>query len=271
MRAKRRFGQHFLEPAWVARLVDAVGPHSGDHVLEIGAGRGALTRPLARRVERLLAVEIDRDLGADLVATVPPNVSVTIGDVLDLDLGAVIGAVLRPPIRAVGNLPYNAAAPILFKLVHAADEGRVIAEAALMVQREVAARIAAGPGSGEYGILSVLVQRAAEVAVVLQVPPGAFRPVPKVESAVVRLTFRPPTVRPANPERFDALVRGIFAYRRKTVANALRHWSGLPSPVVAGWLDRAGVEARRRPETLHLVELARLADLFDSVATAPVL
>jgi len=271
VRARRRFGQHFLEPAWVARLVQAFAPSPDDRVLEIGPGRGALTGALAGRVARLVAVEIDRDLGKALAAAAPPNVTVVIRDFLDADLEALIGATLPPPIRAIGNLPYNVAVPILFRLLAVADDGRTIKDAMLMVQREVALRLISPPGSKNYGVLSVMVRRLADVSVAFDLPPGAFRPAPKVESTVVRLGFRPPSVHPVDLPLFESLVRGVFAYRRKTVANALRHWEPRLASQITNRLEAAGIDGRRRPETLHLTELARLADVFASASGTPVL
>src|SRR5687768_18528179 len=134
--ARKRFGQHFLEPAWVAKLVDAVAPAAGETFLEIGPGRGALTRALAPRVARLIAVEIDRDLAASLPGQLPQHVRVIEGDFLDVDVAELL-ATEGGPVRVVGNLPYNVASPTLFKLLHAADEGRCISDATIMLQKEV--------------------------------------------------------------------------------------------------------------------------------------
>jgi len=191
-RARKRFGQHFLESAWVTRLVNLVDPKADDTFLEIGPGRGALTRVLAPRAGRVIAVEIDRDLAAALPATVPKNVTVVEGDFLAIDLDTLLADMsskTRPP-RVIGNLPYNISSPILFRLLDAADEGRRLSDATLMLQKEVVDRLIASPGSGDYGTLSIQVARVAEVERLLVLPPGAFRPPPKVTSAVVRLRFR---------------------------------------------------------------------------------
>src|SRR5688572_7143767 len=154
-RARKRFGQHFLEPAWVVRLVDALSPLATDTFLEIGPGRGALTRVLAPRVRRLVCVEIDRDLAAALRADAPPNVEVVTGDFLDDGLG-VDAATSGPmeggsplPVRVVGNLPYNVSSPILFRLLQSAEEGRRLRDATVMLQKEVADRLTAPPGGGD--------------------------------------------------------------------------------------------------------------------------
>jgi 16S rRNA (adenine1518-N6/adenine1519-N6)-dimethyltransferase len=267
----RRLGQHFLQSAWVAKFVGLFQPQAGDHVLEIGPGRGAVTLPLAGRVARLVAIEIDRHLARSLGERLPESVHLVVADVLEVDLGEVIRSSLAPPVRVVGNLPYRIAAPILFRLLAAADDGRAIREAMVMVQREVAERLVAKPGTADYGVLAILVQWLADPAIVLRLPPGAFRPPPKVDSAVVRLTFRPPSVRPADPERFETMVRGLFAYRRKTVANALRHWTSATALQVGRVLAASGIDPRRRPETLHLSELARLSDVFASARDGAVL
>lgn len=271
MRARRRFGQHFLEPAWIEKIVGAVAPDPGDAFLEIGPGRGAITLPLAARANRLLAVEIDRDLAAGLAGRVPSNVEVVTGDFLAADIEELLARVCPPPFRVFGNLPYNVSAPILFRLLTLAHDGAFLRDATLMVQKEVAERLTAEPGSGEYGVLAILIQMRADVGSLLMLPPGAFRPVPKVWSTLVRLTFGAPRVALRDRRGFEALVRGIFAYRRKTLANALRAWARLTAAQTAGVLDGAGLDGSRRPETLHLAELARLAQVFPSADRPPVL
>jgi 16S rRNA (adenine1518-N6/adenine1519-N6)-dimethyltransferase len=265
--ARRRFGQHFLEPAWIDKVLAAAGPRSGDHFVEIGPGRGAITRPLAERVASVTAIELDRDLVTWLEPRVARNVKVMSGDFLTLTQDAIFSGV-RPdePVRVIGNLPYNVSSPILFRLLELHRETGRLIDASLMLQREVADRIAAAPGSRDTGVLSLLVQLDADVEIVLTVPPGAFRPAPKVWSAVVRVRFRPPAVALSVDSRgvFEALVRAIFLQRRKTLANALRRVAtsmGLESRAV---LLSAGIDPSRRPETLHLVELAKLADTLRS-------
>lgn len=257
-RARKRFGQHFLEPAWVTKLIDALGAKPEDVFLEIGPGRGALTRPLAERVSQVLAVEIDRDLAAVLPSRVPANVQVIEGDFLQLDLATLL-ATESSSVRVVGNLPYNASSPILFALLRAAGDGSRIRDATLMLQKEVADRLVAPPGRREYGALAIQVARVADVERVLSLPPGAFRPPPKVQSAVVRLTFRPPAVDVGDPKVFERLVRGVFLQRRKTVLNALKPVAHSLQMDAGAWLSGAGIDQRRRPETLTLDDLARLA------------
>ena len=257
-RARKRFGQHFLEPAWVARLIAAVAPSSEETFLEIGPGRGALTRPLAERAGRVIAVELDRDLFAALAARLPPNVSLVEGDFLAVDVQGLIQAERRP-IRVVGNLPYNVASPMLFRLLDEAGEGAVLRDATLMLQREVADRLLAGPGDADYGAMSIQVQLMADVERVLNLPPGAFRPPPKVHSTVVRLSFRPPRVDVGRQSVFERMVRGVFMQRRKTLANALKPVAASFGQSASEILQKAQLDGGRRPETLSLEDVARLA------------
>lgn len=257
-RPRKRFGQHFLEPAWVAKVIASLDARPDDTFVEIGAGRGALTTPLAARVGRLVAVEIDRDLAARLSSEVPPNVRVVEADFLALDLDELLrGETL--PARVVGNLPYNVSSPILFKLLSAHDAGRRFSDATLMLQREVADRLVAAPGTGAYGTLAIQVALHADVARVLTLPPGAFRPPPAVTSAVVRLRFRPPAVDVGDAGVFERLVRGMFLLRRKMLANALEPVARARGRSAAQVLQSAGIDGRRRPETLTLEEVSRLA------------
>jgi 16S rRNA (adenine1518-N6/adenine1519-N6)-dimethyltransferase len=268
MRARKRFAQHFLESAWVNKLVAAVAATPDDSILEIGPGRGAITRPLAGQAARLLAIEVDRDLAAELASSAPSNVTVVAGDVLSADLDAVVGAWLgvapgpENPIRIVGNLPYNISSPILFALLSFAARTGAVRDAMLMLQKEVADRLVAKVGTGDYGVLTVLTGVHADVSRVLSLPPGAFRPAPKVHSAVVRLTFRPPKVAIDDPELFVRMVRTMFTQRRKTVSNALKPF-GVERGVEPGQaLATAGIDAKRRPETLDLADMAALCRAF---------
>jgi 16S rRNA (adenine1518-N6/adenine1519-N6)-dimethyltransferase len=246
VRARKRFGQHFLEPAWVAKLVAAINPRPGETFLEIGPGRGALTAALLPRVGRLVAVEIDRDLAAALPSAVSGPLRVVEGDILHTDLTALLAG--EPaPARVAGNLPYNVATPILFTLLAAADEGRRLHDATVMLQKEVAERVVATPGSRDYGSLAVHVALGADADVLFALPPGAFRPPPKVMSAVVRLAFRPCPVDVGDREVFERIVRGVFAHRRKTLLNALRSiQDALPRPA-AEVIERAGLDPLVRP------------------------
>jgi len=277
VKARKRFGQHFLEPAWVTKLVNALDARPNDAFVEIGPGRGAITRPLAARVGRLLAVEVDRDLVAALVADGLPTLTVVQGDVLDVDLAAAIEQWQQAPldaahsVRIVGNLPYNISSPILFKLLALAAATGGVTDATLMLQREVADRLTAGPDTREYGVLSIQAALHADVTRVLALPPGAFRPPPKVSSAVVRLVFRPPRVAVRDEALLVAMVRSIFTQRRKTLNNALKPFAEARGRKAAEALTTAGLDGQRRPETLQLIELARLADVFASTPPPPVL
>ena len=257
-RARKRFGQHFLEKAWVTKVIDALQPSPEDTFLEIGPGRGALTKPLAPRVKRLIAVEIDRDLAAALPAALPSNVRVIQGDFLNVDLDSVFKDEAFP-LRVVGNLPYNVASPILFRLLEAADEGRRFTDATVMLQKEVADRLVAQPGGDDYGGLAIQVALWADVERLLTLPPGAFRPPPKVTSAVVRLRFKPAAADVGDPATFERVVRGLFLQRRKTIGNALKPVADSLGCSAAEVLERAGLDPSRRPETLTLADMARLS------------
>jgi 16S rRNA (adenine1518-N6/adenine1519-N6)-dimethyltransferase len=282
VRARKRFGQHFLERAWVDKLIALVAPRAADRFVEIGPGQGALTLPLAESGARIRAVEIDRDLAAELLAVAPPNVTVVTGDVLALGpaelFGDDSGQADKPGqadepgqanesagrVRIVGNLPYNLSSPILFRLLELWRQTQRPIDATLMLQREVAVRIAAGPGNGDYGPLGVLTALHADVDIILQLPPGAFRPPPKVHSSVIRLRFRPAAVDVGDYARFERLVRTVFQQRRKTVANALKPL--LAQLQVEGdaeaLLRQAEIDPRLRPEKLSLADLARLAGVL---------
>jgi 16S rRNA (adenine1518-N6/adenine1519-N6)-dimethyltransferase len=269
VKARKRFGQHFLEKAWVDKLIALVAAKPDERFLEIGPGHGALTLPLAASGARIRAIEIDRDLAADLAATAPANVTVVTGDMLALASAEVFGDLAldggAERLRVLGNLPYNVSSPILFRLLRLWRETQRLIDATLMLQREVAVRIAAGPGSGDYGPLGILTALHADVDTLLHLPPGAFRPPPKVHSAVIRLRFRPATVEVGDYAVFERLVRTLFQQRRKTSANALKpllgslHPGSPAQPAGADELLRAvDIDPRRRPETLSLDELARL-------------
>ena len=296
MPIRKRFGQHFLEPAWVDKVIRAIDPKADEAFIEIGPGHGALTRPLVARAKTVTAFEIDRDLAAQLTATAPPNLTVVEGDFLEaaaqhamLLLGAAhdprptttdprlttndqrpttIGQRLTtndqgPMIRVAGNLPYNVASPILFALAELYASGVPLVDATVMLQREVADRLVAPPGGREYGVLGILIRHAADVDLLLKLPPGAFRPPPKVRSALVRLRFHPPDPPVADPATFAAIVQAVFTRRRKTLANALRAYGDqLPGLPPADALAAAGLDGTRRPETLAIGEFARLADVY---------
>lgn len=262
---RRALGQHFLADGLVAdRIVDAVGATAADLVCEIGAGPGVLTGRLAARAGRVLALEIDPALHARLAAEAArwPNVELRLADARTFPYDA-LRAECPPPGRVLvaGNLPYSVSKAILRQLWRARTG---LDAATLMLQREVAERLVAAPGGKAYGVLSVLWHAWADLALLFVVPPGAFRPPPAVDSAVVRAAFRAtPRVPLADPAAFVRLVKAAFAQRRKTLANSLR--SGFPRLGAAGIeaaLGAAGIDGRRRAETLAVEEFARLAQFF---------
>ena len=256
-RPRKRFGQHFLEPAWVAKVVEILDARPEDSFVEIGPGRGALTAMLGPRVAELVAVEIDRDLAGHLSATVPAHVRIVAADFLEIDLARLTTG--KPPVRVVGNLPYNVGTPILFKLFQWAAGGTVVRDATVMLQREVGDRLLATPGTPEYGVLSVYTAVHADAVRLLTLPPGAFRPPPQVTSSVIGLRFRPSPVDTGPREVFDAIVRGSFGQRRKTLLNALRPVADHLSQDPAALIGRAGLDPRLRPGDLSLADFAALA------------
>lgn len=248
-RPRKRFGQHFLtDRHYLRRIVEAIAPRSGDAMLEIGPGTGLLTAELAAVVRPLHVVEIDRDLAGELRRRFPSGeVVVHEGDVLELDLAA-----LPAPLRVVGNLPYNVSTPILFRMEENAAR---IRDCTFLLQKEVVERMVASPGTPQYGRLSVMLQSRFSMADVLEVPPGAFTPPPKVDSAVVRM-------RPLGEDRprardeglFRAIVAAAFSQRRKTLRNAAR------AVVPPAAYEAAAIDAGRRGETLSVAEFVALAD-----------
>ena len=270
-RPRRRFAQHFLAPAWAQKIVTAIAPAPGDVFLEIGPGTGALTLPLAASGGPILAVEVDRDLVSALSARVPPNVTVVSGDILDIDpvpfLYGLESQRSARRVRVAGNLPYNLTSPILYRLASLQEQHGVFFDATLMVQREVADRLAARPRSRDYGVLTVTMQLVGRIERMLNLPPGAFTPAPKVHSSVVRLEFGPPPVRVVNTELFRRVVKAAFGQRRKTLGNALKSLVRKPADVLAA----AGIDAGRRAETLSLAEFARLTDACGRALGTPVL
>jgi 16S rRNA (adenine1518-N6/adenine1519-N6)-dimethyltransferase len=252
---RQALGQHFLRDAGIARaIVDLVAPTANDLVVEIGPGEGALTAELARRAGRLIALEVDPVLAARLRPRFA-RAEIVEADARTWDYGTLAA----PPggrVLVVGNLPYSVGKPILMALVAART---AIDAMALMLQREVAERVAAAPGSRIYGSLSVLTQFYCHVELALRVPPGAFRPPPKVESAVIRLgVLASPSVPVADERRFHVVVRAAFAQRRKTLANALSAGLGRPADALRAAAEAAGIDPTRRAETLTMLEFAEL-------------
>lgn len=251
--AKKQFGQHFLaDRYYVDKIVMAVNPVAGDNLVEIGPGQGAITFPLLRKHPRLTVIEFDRDLIAPLTAAAAPLGELTIihRDVLQVDFSAL--AEPGRKIRLVGNLPYNISSPILF---HALEHAAAISDMTFMLQKEVVDRMAAGPGSKVYGRLSVMLQAYCRVDSLFIVPPGAFRPPPKVDSAVARLVpHDPATIGINDPARFAEVVRAAFGQRRKTLRNALN------GVCTAEQFAAAGVRPEARAEQIEVAQFIALAN-----------
>ncbi len=254
IRARKRFGQHFLhDPGVLRRIVAAVDPRPGERVVEIGPGQGALTLPLLERCGRVEAIEIDRDLAALLAARAEGRGELVlhVADVLEVDLRALHGGGAK--LRVCGNLPYNISTPLLFHLL---ESRGAISDMHFMLQKEVVDRIVAPPGGKAYGRLTVMLAAACRAESRFRVGRGAFQPPPAVDSAVVRLVPHEADPFPMpDPARFARLVAAAFGMRRKPLRNSLR---GL---VDAGQFAAAGIREERRPETLSPAEFARLAAL----------
>jgi 16S rRNA (adenine1518-N6/adenine1519-N6)-dimethyltransferase len=253
-RPRRRFGQHFLtDPRILDRIAAALEGGPGDRVLEIGPGRGSLTEALLRRGARVTAIEIDWDLAAAL-RTRLPTVDVITADALDQDWHRLTD---EPPeaVSVTGNIPYNITSPLLEKALAPPPFRQIV----LLVQKEVADRIVADPGSRTYGALSVGVQAVAEVDRLFTVPSGAFSPAPKVASAVIKLSPRRPPLVPADHRAaFRRMVAGLFGFRRKQLLRGLRELTGWPSEQVKALLLRVGVEPAARPETVPVARFVAL-------------
>lgn len=253
LRAKKSWGQNFLGDEHIlddiARLA---APRPGERVLELGAGLGHLTARLLARGATVTAVERDRDMARVLRGELGDRITLLEADAAHLDYAALAAG---GPLAVVGNLPYHLTSPILFDLL--GQPGQV-ARAVFLLQREVAERLAASPGEKDWGVLSVFLQREADVSVERIVPPGAFFPPPKVHSAVIHVAFRPPAPGAAvkDPERFRKLVKAGFAQRRKTLGNALKAGKVAPPEALAAALAAAGVDPGRRGETLSIDEWA---------------
>lgn len=260
VRAKRSLGQNFLVDGNIQRkIVDALHPDPQDTILEIGPGTGALTRRLAGTVRRLVAVELDDRLAAALAVELAsvPGLEVVHADVLDLDLAHIMAG--SPGYRVVGNIPYNITTPLLFRLLE--PEIRPLS-ILLMVQKEVAERLTALPGAKQYGALSVGVRSVARVELLFPVGRQAFRPVPRVDSAVVRVTpLDPPPLDPAEEEDLRSLTRTLFSWRRKQLQRTLRsapHY-GLNPKDVEALAEATGLDFSLRPESLDPAALIRLS------------
>ncbi len=262
--SKKRFGQNFLvDTSVVDRIIRAVGPRADETIVEIGPGRGALTKRLVEKAGRVIAIEFDRDLIFDLQARFSDHTNFRLveGDALTTDFCVLVEPVL--PLRIVANLPYNIATAILQRLI---EQRSCVTEMVLMLQREVVERITAPAGSSDRGFLSVLVEAYCETEKLFDVAPTAFRPVPKVWSSVIRLSVRPRLAADVKNEKLLwQIVSAGFAQRRKTILNNLRNAPDPLQEIVKSHggasivLCQAEVDLQRRAETLTLEEWTRLA------------
>ncbi len=265
-RARKRFGQHFLvDRSAVDRIVGFVEPEPGDVVVEVGPGRGALTHKLLNKLGRLTAVEIDRDLAAMLRKGIPDQVFELVeADILQLSWGEMGADGERQKLFMVGNLPYNITAPFLFKALQEVDYLRT---AVLMLQREVARRLVARPGNKEYGQITVMLAMRAEIRLLMDVERRSFRPVPGVDSSVIRIDFSErPRFSVRDEQCFATVVRTAFSQRRKMLRNTLRGLaSASGSDLLPAIESESGIDLTRRPEELGAEEFARLSDAFTAM------
>ena len=256
-RARKRFGQNFLsDPNTIRRIIDGIRPQAGELMVEIGPGLGAMTAPLIERLGHLHVVEIDRDLIARLRETYPPaQLTIHEGDALKFDfasLGADPHDANRRPLRVVGNLPYNISTPILFHLAGFAEH---VKDMTFMLQKEVVMRMVAAPGTEEYGRLSVMLQYRFRMGRLFDVPPGAFRPAPKVMSSIVRMAPLPPEELGAQDEALlGRIVTAAFGQRRKTLRNTLREFVGEAD------FDALGLDPGLRGEKLSVAQFVAIAN-----------
>jgi 16S rRNA (adenine1518-N6/adenine1519-N6)-dimethyltransferase len=261
VRARKRFGQHFLhDPAVVGRIVAAVAARPGQHLVEIGPGRGVLTHSLLDAAGGALdAIEIDRDLAALLRKELAPHPGFVLheADALDFDFGA-LSRERGGRLRIVGNLPYNVSTPLIFHLLASAP---YIDDMHVMLQREVVKRLAASPGSSDYGRLTVMLAPWVQAEPLFDVGPGAFRPPPAVWSSVVRLVVRREPAFEVSP-RFGAVVAAAFSHRRKTLRNALRDVVPLANILACG------LDPGMRPETIPPAAFNALARSIETLPGA---
>ena len=254
-RAKKRFGQHFLtNRRLLARIADALGPSPGETVLEIGPGPGGLTEALVARGARLAAIEIDRDLVPGLRSRFPA-VRIAEGDALEVDWRTVAGVPAAAPLLVTGNIPYNITSPLLEKALEPPRPLRIV----FLVQKEVADRITAVPGTPQYGALSIGIQAVARAERLFVVPAGAFQPPPKVDSAVIRLTpLGQPLVRDEEVPLFRRMVTGLFGFRRKQILRGLRELTGWSPEVLSPLLASLEIPPQMRPEQLSVGQFVEL-------------
>jgi len=261
---RKRWSQHFLVDRNILnKVIRTAQVEKEDVVLEVGPGLGEMTLALARQVKRVIAIEIDPKLVAILNKKMKdyPNVEVVKGDILKVDFRQFLKREGHP-IKVVANLPYQISTPLLFRFIESKE---AFSTFTLMLQKEVAERMVAPPGRKEYGPLSIFIQIFLDVSIRFFIKPSAFFPPPKVESAVVHMVWKEkPMIETNDEEWFKRVVRACFAYRRKTLVNALKHSElFLPEPVELK-MEAIGIDPRRRPETLTIQEFAGLAEALKS-------
>jgi len=265
MPAKKRFGQHFLrDRGMIERIVRLIDPSPGDLIVEIGAGHGALSVPLALRAQYLIAIELDNECIPFLEESLAPypHASVLRGDILELDfLELVLPFLDRHRLRLVGNLPYNIATALIEKIW---TMNLPVWDMVFMLQLEVAERITSSPGSHAYGFLSVSCQHFADADIEFKVPPACFVPRPKVNSAMIRLRPKPSAGDADYERHFSDLVKAAFSHRRKTLANSLTRHPAIGA-LAEGLLVTAGIDGRRRAEDLSVGEYESLARVYSSI------
>jgi len=266
-RAKRRFSQNFLVDTNMARKIcDLCAVGSGDTVLEIGPGTGALTRHLVERAGHVHAVEVDRELSARLRVEFADTQNLSLHE-RNILKARVADLVSGGPVTVVGNLPYNITSDLVLWLL---DQHRDVRRAVILMQREVARRLTAGPGEREAGSLTLALQYRCEADRLLDVPPTCFRPVPKVHSSLVALRFRgKPAVTPRDERLFFRVIRAAFGERRKTLVNALTGGLHLPRSTAAAAVAEAGLPPLVRGERLSLEDFRRLADALGAAPEGP--
>ena len=265
-RARKRFGQNFLHDAGVIhRILRAIHAREGQRLLEIGPGQGALTEGLLGSGARLDVIELDQDLIPllKLKFGLESRFSLHQGDALKFDFASLVES--GEKLRVVGNLPYNISTPLIFHLL---EHAPVIEDMHFMLQKEVVERLAATPGGGDWGRLSIMVQYHCRVEHLFNVGPGAFNPPPKVDSAIVRLTpFAEPPHPARDPKLLERVVREAFNQRRKTLRAALSGWAGSPQRS-EDLLTAAGIDPKTRGEALTVADFERLAAAVDASAPA---
>ncbi len=257
---RKRWGQHFLVDRNILnKVVRAAELEKGDVILEIGPGMGEMTLALARQVNKVIAVEIDRELVKILREKTAdfPNIIVIEGDILKISFEELYRQG-HQQLKVVANLPYQISTPLLFGFIESRD---LFSTLTLMLQREVAERMIASPGGKDYGPLSIFTQSVSDLSIQFYIKPSAFFPPPKVESAVIHMVWKErPLVRGEEEGWFKKVVKGCFGYRRKRLINALRHADLLLPEDLEKRIEKIGIDSQRRPETLTIQEFARLAD-----------